>query len=330
MTSIYYHNEKYESADGESVLDTLLRHDVDVPYACKAGVCHVCVMVCEQGELPYQATLGMSDSLAAQGNFLACQCKPEQDVTIRDADECGLFSPAYVAQKVNVSENICRIRLRLPTQLYYRAGQFINIQSPQGQIRSYSLASLPTQDDFLELYIKRMRNGVVSNWLFNDVSEGDKIQIQGPYGDCFYHSNVLDNNLLMIGTGTGLTPLVGILRDAISCGHRGQIYIYHGERSQRELFYHQELITFSNDHANIHYFPCVSSENESLKAGVFAERASNLAMSNHADLDDFLIYLCGSPSMVNQTQEKAHIKGAPQQCIYIDPFVTKELRSSER
>jgi len=330
MAIIHYHQNQYESNDDESVLDALLRHDVDIPYACKAGVCHVCVMICEQGTLPSDATNGMNESLIDQGNFLACQCQPKEPIVIRDADECGLFSAAFVAQKVIVSERVCRLRLRLPTKMYYRAGQFINVQSPQGQIRSYSLASLPTQDDFLELYVKRMHNGVVSNWLFDQVAQGDTIQLQGPYGDCFYQPDSINNDILMIGTGTGLTPLIGILRDAIECNHQSNIEIYHGESHKDSLFYHQELLELARSHHNIHYFPCVSSKGEELDDDMLQGRASNQAFSQERNLKNHLIYLCGSPTMVESSRNLVLSRGALEKNIYIDPFFTKELRSASR
>jgi len=326
LPTITFQNKSYKTKKHESVLDALLRHEVDIPYACKAGVCHVCVMVCDDGELDLSAVEGLRDIQIENGYFLSCQCIPEHGLSVKNADESGLFSRAKVIAKEAFTEDVCRFRLKTATQLYYRAGQFINIKKSNGQIRSYSLASLPTQDDFLELHIKRMRNGQLSNWLFDDVQVEDVLEIQGPYGDCFYQPGHLDSDILMIATGTGLAPLIGILREAVEAGHRGKISLYHGDRDFSGLYLHEELKSLAIEHHNIEYFPCVSGEVVGAEESVFNGRASELAFINHDSLIGHLVYLCGSPEMVDYSRTKSLDKGAEANKVYADPFVTKDLR----
>lgn len=326
MPFVTYQDKNYEIAAQESVLDTLLRHEVDIPYACKAGVCQVCVMVCEQGSVDLAATDGLEDIQIDNGYFFTCQCHPTESLTIRDADENGLFSQARVVEKSILSADVCRIRLKTATKLYYRAGQFLNIRMQGEHIRSYSLASLPIQDDFLELHIKRMKNGQMSNWLFNDVQPHDVLEIQGPFGECFYQPGQLDSNILMIATGTGLTPLMGILREAIESGHKGKISLYHGDSSQSGLYLHKTLKALASENSSIDYYPCVSTENDGCDVDIYKGRASEQAFTNHVNLEDSLVYLCGSPEMVDSAQLQALACGAAASRIFADPFVTKDLR----
>jgi len=210
--------------------------------------------------------------------------------------------------------------------MYYRAGQYINILMPaNGQIRSYSLASLPCEDNFLELHIKRMNNGLLSSWLYNEVSVGDRLEIQGPYGSCYYFPEFEQSNMLMIGTGTGLAPLYGILRDAIASGHKGQIKLYHGVSDNKNFYLDKEINELIKEHSNIQYFPCSTSTDE-VKQGVFSGRSSELAFQHHTDLKDYQVYLCGSPQMVDFSRIEAGKIGANPEHIYADPFATKDLR----
>ncbi len=326
MPVITYKHNHYETEADESVLDALLRHNIDIPYACKAGVCHVCVMRCQQGLLTPGSTVGLKDAEVAHGNFLACQCNPTENLSISDADEFGLFSQAIVVAKDYLSGDVCRIRMRAATDLHYRAGQFINLRMPVGDIRSYSLASLPAQDDFLELQVKRMLNGVVSNWLFDQVQSGDTLDIQGPFGDCFYTSESIENEILMIGTGTGAAPLIGILREAIENGHKGPISFYHGESHATGLYLDNELRELVSGRLNIRYFPCALSTGDREIEGIFQGKASDIAFMDNPNLADCLIYLCGSPSMVEESRKQALSNGAALNQIYTDPFVTKDLR----
>lgn len=329
MPVITYQDTQYETRADESVLDVLLRHDIDIPYSCKAGVCNTCVMVSEGERLPRNATQGLKDTLVEQGYFLACQCVPSGRIVVRKADDFGLFGKAIILEKDIMSQDVCRLRLRSATDLYYRAGQYINLRMPKNQIRSYSLASLPSQDDYLELHIKRMKNGLVSNWLFDEVQANDDLDIQGPFGECYYLPGNPDSNILMIGTGTGLAPLIGILRDAINSGHQGQIKLYHGEREPSALYLDDYLTEIASTHQNFQYFPCVSNLTEHRNNDVYQGRASDYAFANNKVLKDSLVYLCGSPQMVNSARKQAYLNGAEMKHIYADPFVTKDLRLGE-
>ena len=326
MPIITYQGLQYEAIADESVLDTLLRHNIDIPYSCHAGVCNTCVMVCDETKPPDNATRGLKNTLVAQGYFLACQYVPSESITVRKADDFGLFCQAIVLEKSLLSDHVCRLRLQPAANLYYRAGQYINLHMPNGEIRSYSLASLPKQDDYLELHIKCMPNGVVSNWLFNEVQQGDTLEIQGAFGDCYYLPGSPDSNILMIGTGTGLAPLIGIVRDALASGHNGLIKLYHGDRNSDDLYLDDELRKLAAKYPNIQYIPCVSSVSEHDKQDIFQGRATDCAFADNKDLKNSLVFLCGSPEMVKSARKLAYLNGADMKNIYADPFVSKELR----
>jgi NAD(P)H-flavin reductase len=97
---------------------------------------------------------------------------------------------------------VLRARLRLPQPFAYRAGQYITLKRGDGLSRSYSLASLPT-DETLELHVRLAPHGRMSGWLFNEAREGDAIMLRGPAGDCFYTTGKIDQPMLLVGTGTG-------------------------------------------------------------------------------------------------------------------------------
>lgn len=285
-------------------------------------------MVCEAGELPDNASKGLKNTLLARGYFLACQCVPTGHLVIRYTDDAGLFGKAIVIEKNFLSQDVCRLRLRSATDLYYRAGQYINIRMPIGQIRSYSLASLPAEDDYLELHIKRMENGQVSNWLLDDVQIGDDLDFRGPYGDCFYLPENRRSDMLMIGTGTGLAPMLGVLRDALHSGHRGNVNLYHGVRDVADLYLDDALRELASRHENVRYHACVSVSTEHCGNGVSAGRASDIALSKTQFKSDILVYLGGSPEMVNTTRKQAYLRGVELRNIYADPFVTRDLREA--
>lgn len=325
MTDITYQGKAYNCREGESILDAFLRQGVNLPFSCRNGVCHVCLQRAVSGELPEGAQKGLKASLAAKDYFLPCVCRPVQNLEFTAPAEEDLFFMATVASREPVSSDIYRIRLEPALDLAYRAGQFINLRRPDGLVRGYSLASVPGEDPYLELHVKRMLNGAMSNWLIDELLVGSEIQIQGPNGNCFYAPRDARQNLLLVGTGSGLAPLVGIIRTALASGHTGQICLYHGSSDRYGLYLVEDLSELARITANFYYLPCVSHDKDA-PASFRQGRAHIVAAAEHPSLAGWRVHLAGNPDMVVGASKLAVKAGADAADICADSFVLKDLR----
>ena len=328
MAKITYGDHHLQAEDGESVLDTLLRNNIDAAYSCKVGVCQTCIMQCSNGQLPEAAQAALKPNLREQGYFLSCQCYADDDLDIKLAENEALFISARLIEKEYLSPTVCRLRLQTAIPLFYHAGQFINVKRADGLIRSYSLASLLSEDNSLELHVKRMDNGDMSQWITNEFQIGDSLEIDGPIGDCFYPMNTTNQPMLLVGSGTGLAPLIGILRDALHNNHTAPIYLYHAAFTEEELYMDKEIKEIISTANNVHYKPVVT--NHMTENHVVSGRACEVALIDHPKLNDWQVFICGAPAMVKFMQQRAFLAGAGMQCIHTDPFETKELRTETR
>jgi len=308
MHKICFQGKSYQCREQETVLQVFMRHGVTVPFSCGNGVCHVCLQRCEKGHVPPKAQKGLRETLKKLGYFLTCKCVPEDTMRITGPRDSDLFNRAVVYKKELLAPDVYRLLLEPATQLYYHAGQFINIRNQQGETRSYSLASVPQNDYFLEVHVKRVSGGIMSNWVFDELSENDELEFQGPMGSNYYISGEQNQSLLLIGTGTGLSPLLGIIRDALSSGHNGPVYLYHGSRHAQGLYLQSVLETLSEQYDNFHPVSCVSGY---ARPGNYQTgRASDIALADHADLKGWRVYLCGHPKMVENMQHAVQVAGA--------------------
>jgi len=315
------------SREAENVLDALLRQGIEIPFSCRSGVCHVCVQQCQHGDIPPVAQKGLAQSLIKEGYFLPCQCVPISDMHI--AAPTGLFHATLVHSKEMLSPNVCKILLEPPTDFTYKAGQFVNLRRPDGVTRSYSLASLPGEDYFLELHVQRQDGGIMSNWLIDELQTGDGIDIQNAEGNCHYQAAANGHPLLLIGTGTGMAPLIGIVRDALHNNHKHEIHLYHGGRNTDRFYLHNQLRQLEQSHSNFHYYECVSG-NAAPVENTLAGRAHEVAFIQHQNVHNWTVYLAGLAEMVDSGTLLAAKHGASPHDIYSDAFTLRDLRTHQR
>lgn len=317
MTKITFSEVEYSCNAGETVLESLIRQGAEPPSSCRSGSCQTCMMRAVEGTPPPDSQKGLKPTLQHRGFFLACICKPETDMSVALAGAEALPRiTTTVIDKKELTPELLRLRLRPEAAFEFQAGQFINLHRPDGLIRSYSIASLPSEE-VIELHVELIPNGKMSGWLHDQVNLGDPLTIDGAHGDCFYLGEKPQQNLLLIGTGSGLAPLWGIARAALEHGHQGEIHLFHGSRSAERLYLVDELKALAEAHSNFFYTPCVSGDNSQ---GFTAGRANTVALQQFPKLNGWGVYLCGHPEMVNNTKRDTFLAGANFQDIYADPF----------
>jgi CDP-4-dehydro-6-deoxyglucose reductase len=128
------------------------------------------------------------------------------------------------------------LNLRLPAaeEFHFEAGQYLDIMLTGGRRRSFSIASPPHDSRLLELHVRRVEGGEFSAPLFNDQGRSALLTTEGPLGQFVYRSGLAP--MLLIGGGTGLAPLLSILRHVIETGIEREMILYWGVRTLRDLY----------------------------------------------------------------------------------------------
>lgn len=323
MIHFVHKGKKFTCRKKETILEALLRQGQNPLFSCRNGVCLVCLQRCVGGTPTEESQRGLRPSLKQMGYFLPCKCVPISDMELASMRPADLFGPAVVTGKELLAEDICRLTLEPATSLYYHAGQFINLRREDGLTRSYSLASLPAEDQGLELHVKRLPSGEMSNWIFDRLSIGDEIEFQGPLGMCHYTPEANEKNLLLVGNGTGAAPLIGIVRDALHIGHKGQIWMFHGSRRREGLYLHETLAGLAEQHANFQYVPCISGDDA--PSGFTHGRVHKMATARCTNLSGWRVYVAGLPEMVAELRTMAVHAGASPSEVFADPYEIRHM-----
>jgi NAD(P)H-flavin reductase/ferredoxin len=321
--SIVFEGKTIELLPGETVLGGIERGGGEVPFFCRRGVCQACVLRATKGSVPPLSQKGLREAHRRQAFFLSCVCQPSEDLEV---ERCGISE--LVASRIESVEplgaDVLRVQLAVPQGFTYAAGQYIQLEREDGLMRPYSIASLP--GDRIELHVARLPGGAMSGWLPGAV--GEPIGIRGPFGECSYVAEP-DRPLLLAGTGTGLAPLLGVVRAALAAGHRAPIRLYHGSPARAGLYLWHELAELAAQSELLSVVGSVLSGDASAagRSTIVNTPIDQLVLGSGVAWRDQRVYLCGHPDLVQKLQKKIYIAGAPLERIHADPFVAPAARA---
>jgi NAD(P)H-flavin reductase/ferredoxin len=322
--------EEIECASDETVLDAAFRSGYNLAYGCREGQCSACKCFLMEGDValkPY-SNFALSDSEHENGYSLMCRAMPEQDLTVEllhyDPDGYRLENAirdgsGVVTAVESLTHDITRLELRVeePSDFSFLPGQYVDLhvpRDPEGVRRSFSLANVPG-DGSIELMIKRYPGGKLSGMLEGSIAVGDSISFTGPYGA--FHLRKGERPILMIAGGSGMAPILSVLRQLASEGCGRPVRFFYGARSERDLF----------------HVPIIEELGSALTDFRFTPVLSDTAGFVHDAVDSFLaseesfaapdVYMCGPPPMVEAAEEMLIGKHKlDEQRIFQDKFTT--------
>lgn len=321
MTHIKFYEQEVKLNEQETVLDGLLRHGLQIPNGCRAGACQACLLQAHSGTVPPKAQVGLKNTFKARDYFLSCQCVPTAPLEVTFANEAQTKISSTVLDVRKIAPQI--LRIRLAKKLDARAGQFLNLwheNNGKPLVRSYSIASVPDVEDFFELHVKIIPGGQFSSWGEEHLKSGDSLTIQGPLGECFYTVDDLQKPLLLAGTGTGLAPLYGIIRDALIQGHTGPVNLLIAARRADQFYLREELAELQQRYLQLHVrFLCqTAADDPDIRENCDIYQ---YVKEQFPSTKGFRVYLCGGDSFVRKMKKQLFLSGTAMADIHADAFL---------
>lgn len=150
------------------------------------------------------------------------------------------------------TSEVSSFTLRLPTWRAHRAGQHYDVRltAPDGYQaqRSYSIASPPARTGEVDLTIERIADGEVSPYFHDILEVGDQVEVRGPIGGYFVWEPALGGPLLLVAGGSGVVPLMAMLRERALADPMPPAVLLYSSRTIDDVIYHDELASLdSND-----------------------------------------------------------------------------------
>lgn len=143
------------------------------------------------------------------------------------------------------------ITLEVPDWPGHLAGQHVDVRvtAPDGYsaVRSYSIASAPNSHGRVELTVERLPNGEVSPYLTREVATGDRLELRGPIGGWFVWRAEQTEPIQLIAGGSGIVPLMAMLRSRASAGSIAPFRVLYSVREPQAVYYRDELQALSDE-----------------------------------------------------------------------------------
>ncbi len=203
-------------------------------------------------------------------------------------------------------------------------GQYVMLKIPYPPTgeelkRAYSIASSPLQKDRLELTVKRKEGGKASVILTTEVKEGDKFYIKGPYGK-FYWTEEISTRIVLLGAGSGIVPLMCILRYIRDKGlHNVKATLLVSYTSYEEIIYRRELEELER-HSNIKVRITLTRSAPENWKGYRGRINADMVLKEVEDIPANLYYLCGPPVFVEDMKALLRELGVDRKQIKTEKY----------
>lgn len=218
-----------------------------------------------------------------------------------------------------------------PAGFDYRPGQFLTVRIPSERdddaARCYSLCSTPHGDEKPKVTVKRTSGGYGSNWICDNVVEGSTLEVLPPSGT--FTPASLDTDLLLLAGGSGITPVMSILKSCLRAG-TGSVTLCYANRDEDSVIFRDELVALTEEYGDrltvLHWLESVR--------GVPSEAGLRSLLAPYRDRQ---VFLCGPEAFMNLASTVLHGLGVSDGQITVewfnslsgDPFAVPEVERAE-
>jgi CDP-4-dehydro-6-deoxyglucose reductase len=316
-------NKTFLQLDNESILSSALKSGLNLQYSCKTGRCSTCISKLIKGKTEqFVEEIGLSEKEKSEGYILTCARYAIEDIEleINDLDEFAIPTPITMPCKIqsisSPSKDIKIISLRMPpnSKFNFIPGQYINLIGPRNIKRSYSIAN-NLQSNLIEIHIKKVTDGLFSDYWFHEAKVDDLLRFHGPLGT-FFLRDKSNMGAIFLATGTGIAPIKSILDKLESSAEKipQPIYLLWGVRDNADHY-----IDLSYNNLDLHYIRVLSNPENNFDGEI--GYVQDVLMRLKLNLSKYFVYACGNQNMIQDSKNLLIDNGLHNLNFISDAFV---------
>ena len=232
------------------------------------------------------------------------------------------YYPLKIVKKVRETEKAFSFYLspeKESNQFYYKPAQFLTFKFDiQGKayVRSYSLASSSLLGEAMRTTVARVSGGVVSNYMIDQIHEGDVVLSQTPLGEFFsLPEDLKPREYVLFGAGIGITPLFSILKTVLHISPGDRVHLIYSSHDEDHIIYRKELEELKKQYSSRLLLYHVLSQKEGRLGKPWLEEKLEESLLKRA-----LFYLCGPKGYMDMIQGFLESRGVSQKNIHKEDF----------
>jgi propane monooxygenase reductase subunit len=325
-----------EVDENQTILRAAAEQGVQLMHGCKEGQCASCksfVLEGEDIELDSYSTFALPDFERDEGSTLLCRAHAYEDLVIEllNYDEEMIASglplrkgTVEVVANDPVTHDMRHLVVRLlePEEIKYFPGQYMDFQVPgHSATRSFSMANTPNREGIFEFVIRVYPGGLFSGLLADRIAVGDRLDVEGPFG-AFRLRESSTADLLFVGGGAGLAPLLALLRSMAERGIDRKVNFYYGARTRRDLCFEEEFAKLQEQLPGFTFVPALSEPARDDGWEGETGLITDVVERRETALGGVDAYVCGPPPMVEAAIATLSRLGRTEDHIFYDKFTT--------
>lgn len=252
------------------------------------------------------------------------------------------FHRLKVVQVKRETPDAVSIALEVPPELknefVYESGQYLTfrifVQGTEHR-RAYSMSSSPVEDEHLQVTSKRVAGGVVSNWLNDNVKDGDELEVMPPLGRFVPHIDPnAEKNYIFFSGGSGITPIFSILRTVLIKEPYSTCTLFYGNRNAESIIFHSELRDIKEqygDRFQLHHTIDQYADDWPGYSGMINREKATYFLNTYCK-DTYAhaqYFICGPNAMMHEVEQALRDKVVGKENIHIERF-TSDLSSVDK
>lgn len=318
---------QFVSESSSTILSSALDNDIHMEYSCSDGACGACRVKLIEGQVSQpDSSEGLSAQDKSTGYILSCQSNPLSDIILEAkyfpelAGQTREIIPCKIHSIEHVAEDVVIITLRTPPtkKLQYLAGQYVDLLYKDIR-RSYSIANIANKDGLIELHLRYVEGGILSELVFNEFKENQLLRLEGPLGTFFTRQSEMP--IIFLAGGTGFAPIKAMVEELITKDIKRDIAIYWGMPKSKSFYGDYEKV-WAKKLNKLKFTKVVSQDDVSWtgRKGF----VHNAVLEDYASLAEFEVYACGSPLMIEAAKRDFLQVGLKEEKFYSDAFIASK------
>ncbi len=328
-------NKTVEANEEDWLYDVAEAAESGIPFSCKAGACGTCATEVLEGsenlgdQTAREIRTLSGSRLDPAAYRLPCLGDVHGDVVFgkpanaKEQETSLNVHPVVVESYRPLNATVAEVRFFVETSEFrFKPGQYMIFHVPHPEKilrRSYSISTPPSDKRHFEVCVRAISGGHGSNYVHR-LRPGQRLKVEGSYGE-FVLQEGSGKNILMIATGTGMSPIKSMLMHLLDIKSNRKVTLFFGVRHESDLFYTDLFRGLAAKYPPFNYKIILSSPNPESWAGLRGRVTDPIDKQvQSADAETTEAYIRGGQQMIEDCKARLLEKGLPEIAIHHENF----------